>query len=61
MPDSDELIRTSEAAELVGESVRQFIRRVERNELTPALKLPGLRGAYLFNRADVERIRAVAS
>lgn len=54
MPDSDELIPTSEAAELMGESVRQFIRRVERGTVTPALKLPGLRGAYMFNRADID-------
>lgn len=54
MPDSDELISTREAAELAGVSVRQFIRQVERGEVTPAKKLPGIRGAYLFHRSDVE-------
>lgn len=56
MPEIDGLIRTSEAAEILGESVRQFIRRVERGEVQPAMKLPGIRGAYLFNRPDVERL-----
>lgn len=54
MPDSDELISTREAAELAGVSVRQFIRQVERGEVSPAKKLPGIRGAYLFHRSDVE-------
>ena len=48
-----ELIGTKEASELIGESVKNTIRRVERNELTPVTKLPGLRGAYLFNRSDI--------
>ena len=26
--------------------------------LNPAVKIPGLRGAYLFERADVERLAA---
>lgn len=56
MPDIDNLISTSEAAGIVGESVRQFIRRVEAGSIKPAKKLPGLRGAYLFERSDVERI-----
>lgn len=56
MPDTDGLIGTSEAAELLGESPRQFIRRVERHDIIPAMKLPGLRGAYLFDRSDVEAL-----
>lgn len=56
MPESDELISTREAAELVGVSVRQFIRQVERGDVSPAKKFPGIRGAYLFRRSDVERV-----
>lgn len=51
-----ELIGTKEASELIGESVKNTIRRVERDELKPVTKLPGLRGAYLFNRSDIEAI-----
>lgn len=54
MPDTDvALITTREASELLGESVRQTIRRVERGQLVPAKKLEGIRGSYLFKRADV--------
>lgn len=56
MQASDELIRTKAAADLLGEKVRKFIRRVERGEITPAMKLDGIRGAYLFNRSDVEAL-----
>jgi len=51
-----ELITTREASELIRESVRQTIRRVERGQLTPAKKLPGLRGSYLFDRADIDAL-----
>lgn len=54
-PDTN-LISTKEAAALLSEGVRQVIRRVERDELTPAMKLPGVRGAYLFNHSDIEAL-----
>lgn len=58
MPNNDvDLITTREAAALLGEGVRQTIRRVERRELAPAKKLPGIRGSYLFHREDIERLR----
>lgn len=52
-----DLITTRSVALLLGESIRQTIRRVERGDLKPAQKLPGLRGAYLFDRAEVDRLR----
>jgi hypothetical protein len=52
-----ELIGTKEAAELIGESVKNTIRRVEAGALMPVKKLPGLRGAYIFDRADIVAIR----
>ena len=53
MPEIDDLISTREAAEIAGQSVRQFIRKVEAGKIVPAKKLPGVRGAYLFTRSDV--------
>lgn len=57
MPNNDvDLITTREAAALLGEGVRQTIRRVERRELAPAKKLPGIRGSYLFHRSDIDAL-----
>lgn len=50
------LVTTVEAAAITGKSWRTVIRLVERGQLTPAQKLPGLRGAFLFNRADVDAL-----
>lgn len=61
MSTTDALIPTKEAASLLGESVRQFIRRVEREEITPVFKGEGLRGAYVFNRADIDALRTAAA
>ena len=56
MPTTDvDLMTTKEVAASIGQSVRQTIRLVERHELPVAKKLPGLRGSYLFRRADVQR------
>ena len=46
-------ITTKQAADILGGGVRKTIRRVEAGELTPAMKLPGLRGAYLFDPETV--------
>jgi hypothetical protein len=51
-----ELITTKEASDILGEGVRKTIRRVESGALKPAMKLPGLRGSYLFDRPDVEAL-----
>lgn len=57
MPNNDvDLLTTREASEILGEGVRQTIRRVERGNLAPAKKLPGLRGSYLFDRADIDAL-----
>lgn len=45
---NDGLLTTAELADRWGVSVRTIHRKVETGELTPAVKLPGLRGAYLF-------------
>lgn len=51
-----EQLSTSEAADVLGKSVRSTIRLVEAGVLVPTKKLPGIRGAYLFDRADIERL-----
>lgn len=53
-----EQVPTAEAARVLGVSVWSIRRLIERGELEPTAKLPGLRGAYLFDRADVDRLAA---
>lgn len=52
------LTTTAEVADLLGISARQVARRVAGGELEAAMKLPGERGAYLFDRAYIEGIAA---
>ena len=51
------LISAKEAASLLNEDPRTVQRKAKAGEY-PAQKLPGLRGAYVFTEADVERILA---
>lgn len=51
-----DLIGTREAAAIIGESVKNTLRRVDSGQLPAVIKLPGIRGAYLFNRSDVEAV-----
>jgi len=56
MNDTDERpIGTREAMEILGVSKDTLIRMIARGDVT-ADKLPGSNGAYLFDRADVERL-----
>ena len=57
MTQSQDLIGATEAAPILGEDARTVQRKAKAGEY-PAAKLPGLRGAYIFNRADIERIAA---
>jgi hypothetical protein len=50
---TNDLITTKEASDILGESVYTTIRRVPAGELTPVKKFPGLRGAFVFDRSDV--------
>lgn len=50
------LIPTAETAEILRVDVRTVHRMAEDGRLTPALKIPGRTGAYLFDRNDVERV-----
>jgi len=54
-------VTTREASEILGKSIRATIRLVESGKLKPLLKLPGLRGAYVFDRRVVESLAERAS
>jgi hypothetical protein len=48
---------SSQAAKLLGTTQRYVVTLVERGKLTPADKLPGKTGAYLFAVDELERFR----
>lgn len=50
-------IGSSAAAKLLGVSHRTILNRVETGALVPLAKLDGKTGAYIFDRADVERLK----
>jgi excisionase family DNA binding protein len=52
------LLTTAEVATLTGVSVKTVVRWVAAGELAPMTKLPGIRGAFLFDPKAVERFRA---
>ncbi|WP_298038354.1 hypothetical protein [uncultured Microbacterium sp.] len=45
---------TREVADALQTTTREVARRVERGDLVPVTKLPGLRGAFLFDPKVVE-------
>ncbi len=49
-------IPAADAARILGVSVHTVGRYARRGVLVPVMKAPGLRGAYLFDRRDVERL-----
>ena len=53
-----DLLTTSEALEVIGiQSPSTISRWVDSGRITPARKLTGKTGAYLFTRAEAERVR----
>lgn len=55
--DNTDLVNTAQAREILGKASPSTIARmVAAGKLVPVTKLPGLRGAYLFHRADVEAL-----
>lgn len=54
----DDLIKATEAAELLGCSKFNIARLAQLGSLPTARKEPGKRGARWFNRADVEAFKA---
>ena len=53
---TDNLLTTHEAAAALGISAVTVTWRARNGRLTPALKLPGDNGPYLFDRAEIERL-----
>ena len=47
------MLTTRQAAAMIGKSTRWVSRLVKAGRLTPAYKLPGGTGAYLFNESAV--------
>ena len=57
MEPSENLIGTAEVAKILNKSHRTVHRMVESGALVPVMTTPGgAHGAYLFARADVERL-----
>ncbi len=56
MPQPDELLTSTAAGLLIGRSGKTVIRLMEAGKLAAVAKLPGVNGAYLFRRSDVERL-----
>ena len=51
-----DLLTTAEVAVLLGVSPREVARRVSTGSLEAMAKLPGVRGAYVFERAAIEAL-----
>lgn len=52
----DDLMTTAQVAELLGITVAWANKQAARGRLPVAHKLPGLTGAYLFHRDEIELI-----
>jgi len=53
-----EYVTSAEAITIVDVPLRTFHNWVVTRRITPAMKLPGTTGAYLFARAEVEALAA---
>lgn len=53
---SPDLLTSAEVCERLGIDRSTLSRWVAAETMTPAQKLPGLRGAFLFTPAEVERV-----
>lgn len=52
-----DLIGSSEACRILRVDKSTLSRKVADGTLTPASKMPGRNGAYVFHRRDIERLR----
>ncbi|MDT4944519.1 MAG: hypothetical protein QOH14_1252 [Pseudonocardiales bacterium] len=55
-PDDDELLVTSQVAELADTNVATVNRWAKTGKLRVAAKAPGIRGANLYRRGDVDEL-----
>lgn len=58
MPHPDDLLTATQAGDILGRSYRTVLRLADDGLLPIAHKLPGVNGAHLFRRGDVERLAA---
>lgn len=56
---SADLLTTAETGKVLDIKPREVSRLVQRGDLTPALKSPGLRGPMFFDPAEVEQVRVL--
>lgn len=57
---ASDIVGAAEACDLLGIDRSTIARWVQLGKLKPAHKLPGLRGAFLFHRRDIEALRDAA-
>jgi hypothetical protein len=55
------MITTAEAAQQLGVDVAKFHRLVAKHRIDPARKLPGIRGAMLWDASAIEALRTEAT
>lgn len=54
---SAELLTSQQACDALGGIDRStLVRWVQTDKIRPAMKLPGRRGAYLFQRSEIDRV-----
>ena len=53
----NDLIGSAEVAELLGISGSSLNRKVLAGQIPPVKKLPGSKGAYIFDRAEIEALK----
>ncbi len=56
MSQSDDLLTSTQAGQILGKSGRTVLRLAESGQLAIAVTVPGPNGPKLFRRADVERL-----
>jgi excisionase family DNA binding protein len=58
---ADELMGAADVCDLLAIDRSTLARWAQSGKLPPALKMPGVRGAYLFHRRDVEALKPRAA
>ena len=56
MPDTDDLLTSTQAGAILGCSGRTVVRRADAGLIPVAARLPGPNGATLFHRSDIEAL-----
>lgn len=61
MPNTSNLMASKDVCLALDINRSTLTRWVEKGKIVPAYQLPGNRGAFLFDPADVDKLRAVAA